>query len=260
MMDGKNEQLTADRSIVKGDVREILDAGVNCRYNSYLKMHGEVGMKSDYERMLGDIQEAAKRIAIAKITSLCDEEDLSNNVLLRSQILCQGRQFIIDSDIETDLGVLHIDGLKKVAGFSNLGNFHYIPILFYGGERPGKKQKDLAEALGIFLAHLQGRLPIRAIIYHSQESCLTTVQLSPTLSGICRCSTRPLDWSRGGIHLPDSLSCIRWNRDTMRQGHPVYLKHCSQDGESTALCCMVEADLESDFAANPFLHCLEDLT
>jgi predicted RecB family nuclease len=181
-MDEEGAIHEVEQPLAKDGVRDVLEAGIECQYMSYLLMQGETGNKSDYELMLGELRETVKQRAIVKIVSACDKDDVSNEIVLTNTVLRQGRQFILDTNLETDLGMLYIDGVKRVAGFSKLGNFHYIPILFHSGERVGKRQKDFAEAFGRFLAPLQGRSPNRAAIYHSQECCLTTIQLSPALS------------------------------------------------------------------------------
>jgi hypothetical protein len=47
--------------------------------------------------------------------------------------------------------------LERVEGAPNLGNFHYIPILYFGGERIRQTQRDLLGLYGLILGSIQGR-------------------------------------------------------------------------------------------------------
>ena len=45
----------------------------------------------------------------------------------------RGPALILDAVIENDLLSIRVDALKRVPGPSDLGDFHYIPILFGEG-------------------------------------------------------------------------------------------------------------------------------
>src|SRR5258705_13011545 len=46
---------------------------------------------------------------------------------------------------------IHFDALKKEAGRSRLGDFHYIPVVFHEAERPRRQQKELLAPYGVIL-------------------------------------------------------------------------------------------------------------
>jgi hypothetical protein len=53
----------------------------------------------------------------------------------------------LDAVLEDDLLALNFDGLKKVDGRSDLGDFHYLPVLFHEGSRVRKAERLLLAAL-----------------------------------------------------------------------------------------------------------------
>jgi len=63
---------------------------------------------------------------------------------------------------------LSFDGLKKIDGPSNLGDFHYIPMLFYEGRKVGNP-KTPSGFLGLFLSRIQGRAPEIGLIWHGRQ-------------------------------------------------------------------------------------------
>ena len=209
-MSGEDEHLRDDLSLTNGLVRDSLEANLHCRYKAYLKLQGEVGVKSDYELLVHELREAVKRKATERIRRSCEEGDVSTQVRLTDPALRQGRAFILDATVETDVGALHLDGLKRVAGFSKLGDFQYIPLLFHEGDRVGKKQRDLLEAFGYLLAPLQGKSSTQAAVYHGGEGRLTTVRLSPGIR-------------RGRVSLLDDL---RQHRLAASAPPLILTKHC----------------------------------
>ena len=182
-MSVEHNHLGVDLGLTSGLLRESLEANLHCRYKAYLKCRGEVGVKSDYELLLHDLREAVKRKTTERITRSCEEGDVCTQVRLTAPGMRQGRAFILDTTIETKPGPLHLDGLKRVAGFSKLGDFHYIPLLFHERDRLGKKERDLLEVFGHLIAQLQGKSPTQGAVYHGGEGRLTTIRLSPFREG-----------------------------------------------------------------------------
>jgi predicted RecB family nuclease len=73
---------------------------------------------------------------------------------------------------------LSFDGLKRVPGPSKLGDFHYIPMLFYEGRQIGKEQRFLLELYGLLLSMVQGMAPSSGIIWHGRECKSAKVNLN----------------------------------------------------------------------------------
>ena len=57
---------------------------------------------------------------------------------MKSKITNEGLPFVLDALLEDDVVALSFDTLKRVYGASNLGDFHYVPMLFASPMKAGK--------------------------------------------------------------------------------------------------------------------------
>ena len=161
-----------------GPLRDVLEAILHCRYKAYLKLQGEMGTKTDYDSLCDELRETVKIEATEKIHRSCQDGELPLAVRVSSSILRDGKPFLLAPVLPTDLGPLHIDRLKRVAGFSKLGDFHYVPVLFVERTTAGHVEKLLLESIGHLLTPLQGKPPSQALVYFGQEGHQATVRLS----------------------------------------------------------------------------------
>jgi predicted RecB family nuclease len=108
------------------------------------------------------------------------KNQVAESIELTSSYLSKGEAHILDGVFEMGLVSLHIEGLQRVAGSSNVGEFHYLPFVFQSAAESRKAQKVLLEVYGFALSRLQGRAPDKGIIWKSAGKS-STVQLSPGL-------------------------------------------------------------------------------
>jgi predicted RecB family nuclease len=94
-------------------------------------------------------------------------------------ILKTGPEVILDGTFQNELVSLRFDGLIKVQGLSELGQFHYVPVLFHEG-KVRANQRVLLELFGLVLLQLQGRVPATALIRRSRDKP-TTIRVAPDL-------------------------------------------------------------------------------
>lgn len=139
--------------------KDILESYLHCKFKGHLKLSGQDGSKSDYERMLADQRENVRIGAIDTILAQQSVEQIDRSGPLTSTTLKHGFAFILDAVFEDDAFQLRFDGLKRAGEPSQLGAFHYIPMLFYESRHISKEQKVLLELYGLLLAGLQGRQP-----------------------------------------------------------------------------------------------------
>ncbi len=163
-----------------GDIsaNEVWEANLHCRYKAYLRLLGQHGLKCDYETMCRQLRANVEHLASEKLLVQHARGEVLVNVTLTRPLLAQAKPIILDAHLPTPLGLLHFDGLKKVAGASRLGGFHYMPLLFHGGPKAHKEQKAVLELCGLFLPELQGRMPSKGGVYCGKECRLATVRLS----------------------------------------------------------------------------------
>lgn len=163
--------------------RDVLESYVLCKYKSHLKLTEQQGTKSDYESLYKVMSGKIRLKAIDKILAQ-HQENVVSSILLTTSALKRGSLFILDATIEDDLICLCFDGLKKVSGPSELGGFHYVPMLFHGGHQVRKEQKLLLELYGQLLSQYQGISPKSGIIWHGRECKVTKVHLKYDLRKI----------------------------------------------------------------------------
>src|SRR5262249_36532783 len=85
--------------------------------------------------------------AIEKILAAYPPDKVARNTCLAAVTLRQGPLFVFDATLEDDFVCLSFEGLKRVEGPSQLGDFHYLPMLFYPGERIPHEQRLLLGVL-----------------------------------------------------------------------------------------------------------------
>jgi predicted RecB family nuclease len=98
---------------------------------------------------------------------------------LTADSLKSGPPFVLDALFEDDLFCLKLDGLQKVPGPSRLGAFHYVPVLFYGGEKVRRELRLLLELDGLLLASVQGLAPSHGVVWHGKDCRNSRVALRP---------------------------------------------------------------------------------
>lgn len=158
------------KTIVTNDV---LESYIYCRYKSYLKLIGQSGIKSDYERLRLKLRSEVKRNALSKIQTKVTKEQITSNVYLKISVLEKGSLFILKLSVEDDNSSLVLDGIKKVAT-KQQEHYFYAPILFYEGSRIRKEQRLILELFATFLAKFQAIIPVVGIVWYGKECKQTT--------------------------------------------------------------------------------------
>lgn len=166
--------------------RDVLESYLNCKFKGHLKLTGQQGTKSDYETMLNDIRAEVRVAAIERIIASHPAQEIPRNIPLTTDALKQGAPFLLDPILEDDLFSLAFDGLKKVDGPSKLGDFHYLPILFYEGQKVRKEQRLLLDIYGLLLSRLQGHMPVYGIIWYGKLRKAKKVRLNADLRRVER--------------------------------------------------------------------------
>src|SRR4051812_36841689 len=112
---------------------DLLDDFLSCKYKAYLRLAGQEGIKSEYEAMLIESRRKLRLKAIERIQTQHPEHAPAKGVALTRSALSKATFFILDADLRDECFSVRFDGLKKVDGRSDLGDFHYQPVLFYWG-------------------------------------------------------------------------------------------------------------------------------
>lgn len=161
--------------------RNVLEAGIYCRYKAYLKLSGEQGTQSDYEVMHNECCNRVRDIAMERLRVSLSEAEILIGPDLSLSLLKQGIALLLNAVAVSDQFSFRFDGLKRMDGKSRLGEFHYIPLLYHGSQKIHKEQKRLLSVCGVLLSELQGVIPSCGLIYYGQDAYVTKVGLSSEL-------------------------------------------------------------------------------
>lgn len=158
---------------------EVLEGYLNCKLKAYLKNAGNQGIRTDYEALLLLRRDMVRQIATEKILVSHGDTQVTRSIAVTAGSLNSGTSFILSAVYEDDFFCLTLDGLKRVPGPSRLGAFHYVPVLFHGGEKVRREQRLLLELHGLLLAGVQGLVPSHGVVWHGKDCRNSRVTLKP---------------------------------------------------------------------------------
>jgi len=158
---------------------DVLESYLHCKFKGYLKLAGQQGTQCDFEALLTQLRAEVRLKAIDTLIARYSGDQVARNIPLTTAGLKRSPQYSLDGTLEDGTLALHFDGLKRVEGESELGQFHYLPVLFYESRQVKKEQKLLLEVYGMILSGLQGRAPAYGVIWHGPECKATRVKLNP---------------------------------------------------------------------------------
>ncbi|MBC7816757.1 MAG: TM0106 family RecB-like putative nuclease, partial [Planctomycetaceae bacterium] len=166
--------------------RAVLESYLKCRYKGHLRLTGQQGRTSDYENLLIDARNEIRSAAACKLMARQKESDVVRNFTATLAVLKRGLPLLLDATLEAEGLSICVDALQKVTGASKLGDFHYIPVLFFESRRIRTEQRLLLDLDALCLSRLQGRMPSSGIVWHGKECRSTRVRLSTDLRKIER--------------------------------------------------------------------------
>ena len=102
--------------------RDVLEGYLHCRTKAHLKLAGQQGSVSDYEKLLVASREKVRQTAIGKILERHSESEVARGIPVTAVALRAGRPFVLDATLEGDLMSPPLrTRLKRVDGPSALG-------------------------------------------------------------------------------------------------------------------------------------------
>src|SRR5262245_9834820 len=96
--------------------REVLESYLNCKTKAHLKLVGQHGSPSEFERLLVANRQEVRQQAIGKILAKHPEAEIARDIPLTVAALRSGPSFVLDATLEDGLISLGFDGLKRVDG------------------------------------------------------------------------------------------------------------------------------------------------
>jgi predicted RecB family nuclease len=154
---------------------EVLGEYLHCKYKAYLILTGVVSERSEYEHWLQRNEEQYG--AAARSILVRDNSHLLAVQSLTSEHLIQNPAFIVDSHIQREHFTYYCDALQRVPGASQLGSFHYAPVLFSNNKSSRENQKLRLCCNGLILEQLQQLYPRTGMLVSGAAYKSRTVDL-----------------------------------------------------------------------------------
>jgi predicted RecB family nuclease len=155
--------------------REILEAFLQCPYKAHLLQTGASLAQSDYAVAIAAVRSEVRALAVRKLNAH------KQVAMWDREIMTPGRHqpapdVAIGPRIDVDGFRIRLDGIRKAAGASTLGDFHYEPMLFREGRTAREGDRRLLAAHAVLLSRFQGRMPSRGIVCHGATARSTQVR------------------------------------------------------------------------------------
>ena len=165
---------------------EIFDAFLTCSYKSFLLTSGLKGEKSDYlELILG--LDLKYRVAALNRLAITAGKGLAVKIpKCQLQELRAGDETFFNVCVTVEGLNSQIDAVKRAEGLSQLGAFHYIPMLFCRDVRIRKIQKLWLAYRALVIGQAQGRMPDHGVIIYGPEFRKSRISLTSHVETITR--------------------------------------------------------------------------
>jgi predicted RecB family nuclease len=154
--------------------RSVLEGYFDCKYLAQLRLAGREGVRSDYEDIIIQLRRE-RHLAIGEVLRERHGEDCIIGLSISRSDLRQGTPFVLGAEIRDDTFQIRFDALKRVEGHSDLGPFHYVPVLFSESRNVHRWHRLLLASFGALITRVQKRPPSRGVIYHGDPCFATSV-------------------------------------------------------------------------------------
>jgi predicted RecB family nuclease len=177
---------------------QVLEAYLKCKYKAHLKLAGQEGSPTEYGQMCRQRREAIRGPATSALIGRYGVgQVVPNGLSLTADVLKGGTPLLLDAAFEDEHFSVRFDGLLRVSGSSQLGDFHYQPVLFHEVERTSRDVRALLGLYGALLGPLQGKQPVVGVLIHGQ-ACLVKRLSLKCGAGQARRILREVREARGG--------------------------------------------------------------
>jgi predicted RecB family nuclease len=165
--------------------RAIIEGYHQCRLKAYLKLGGLEGTKSDYETLMMEVREDLLQRASVCLANRHQDGELLTAPLLVPDTLARRASLILNAVIRDGEFALTFDCLRGVNDPSTSGNYHYVPVLVFEGEKVRKVDREVLEVLAFVLGRVQKVEPKYGVIVYGSECRQIRVHFK---SGLVRAS------------------------------------------------------------------------
>jgi predicted RecB family nuclease len=157
----------------------VLDGHLRCKYLGLMRIAGQTGVSSEYMKLLEARGRSVQNTLLQKFGKHQTQSRVS--VELSRAVLVLGEPLIVDALLIRDGINLCFPALLRTEGRSDLGNFHYIPMVFAAEPGTHKAERALLEVLAVLLSEVQVYEPRWGIICFGNSCRQKKVRLSADL-------------------------------------------------------------------------------
>jgi predicted RecB family nuclease len=162
--------------------REVLEGYLECKYKGRLRLAGEAGEATDYQRLVAEEEAEALARGLAHLLSRHPAGEACRGATLTAADLARGAPLLLDATLEDGPVSLRCDALLKAEGTSRLGDFHYVPVLCRAGQSVRRQSRHLLALTGLVLGAVQGRQPAEGRLVRGPDCTRTRVKLTAKLN------------------------------------------------------------------------------
>lgn len=203
---------------------EIFDAFLICSYKSFLLASRLKGEKSDYIELTSRLDNEYRVAASNRIALTAGQRLAASIPKCQFQELRAGHEIFFSICVNVEGLTSQIDAVKRVEGISQLGGFHYVPVIFYRNARIGKIQKLSLAYRALVLGQAQGRIPDSGVIIYGPKFRKSRISLTSHVETI----TRLIDSLSQQID-GKAKAALFLNRNC---GTCQFKKHCRKEAEA----------------------------
>ena len=155
--------------------RSVLEGYLECKYLAHLRLAGREGVRSDYEEIIHELRQE-RRLAITEtLRARYLGQGCTAGQAVTHDELRRGAPLILDAELQDGTFRIRFDALKRVDGHSDLGSFHYVPVLFSEARNIHRRHRLLLASLGALIGRVQKRPPARGVIYQGDPCYATSI-------------------------------------------------------------------------------------
>ena len=136
---------------------QIFKSFIRCKYKGYLKLNGQIGIKTDFEKFDEDCISRQKNRYYQKLDSQSTSQLQLEGKLISKRTLSSGYDYLLNVSVRNDNEGIEIDCLEKFGRESSSADNSYVPILIIANSKVTRNEKLLIAYQCRVLNTLQGK-------------------------------------------------------------------------------------------------------
>ena len=157
--------------------KEIFESFLVCPYKAYRLLKGESGNKSEYELLHQEIAAEYRQEAMSRFLVGYKNNEPGTALIFQNSSLTNGSEIVFHQKISHQGLSSFFYAIERMPGKSELGPFHYTPVLFTPNKKLTKEEKIASAFDGLVLGTLQGRRPLYVRLISGEDFKTTKLKI-----------------------------------------------------------------------------------